>query len=101
MDLLDQIELLGAQVEAGEIRYEDAVQQLAEWHDDALTPAGAHTWLQDWRKARVWLTGTVDTANRAVDALDASVNGATPQERLGALAAADQAIAELRDRAAE
>jgi hypothetical protein len=48
MDLLDQFELLGAQVEAGEIRYEDAVQQLAEWNSGTLTPAGAHSWLQDW-----------------------------------------------------
>ena len=31
MELLDQIERLGAAVETGEIRYEDAVRRLAEW----------------------------------------------------------------------
>lgn len=47
MELLDQIERLGAAVETGEIRYEDAVRRLAEWGDGALIPVGADSRLKD------------------------------------------------------
>lgn len=97
MNLPEQIESLGAHVEAGDLEYEDAVQALVEWADGALTHAGARGWLQDWRDARAFLDALIASIPPAIEALEAAELSTTPEERVGATAAADQAMARFRD----
>lgn len=52
MSLVDQIEELGAAVDAGLLAFADATHRLVEYSDGGLTRRGAESQLETWQFAR-------------------------------------------------
>lgn len=67
MSLVDKIEELGADAEAGTIDRDVAVQLLLEYSDGGLTRFGASDLIGNWRTARAEYQAIGDTARRSIN----------------------------------
>lgn len=102
---IDQVEMLGAQVDEGILDWDTAVNQLIDFSDGDLNRVGAEGWLRVHKTARAQLEGGLALIRWGIDVLTARIDAKTPDEvafaDVAVTALGDQDAARIRDYLAE